>query len=87
MREVGMRGRKGMFVGLGVALVGLLVVAVAHAAAERAACGTSKVVEEISIAKFHTCARLHDGGLACWGLGFGVAPTEITNAGRRCGWR
>jgi alpha-tubulin suppressor-like RCC1 family protein len=36
-------------------------------AAAAPACGTSKVVEELSIAKAHTCARFHDGGLACWG--------------------
>lgn len=31
-------------------------------------CGASKLVEVISIAKFHTCARLRDGGLKCWGI-------------------
>ena len=32
------------------------------------ACGASKLVDAISIAKFHTCARLHDGGVKCWGF-------------------
>jgi len=31
-------------------------------------CGTSKLVEEVSIAKLHTCARLRDGGVKCWGI-------------------
>jgi len=36
-----------------------------------AACGKSKQVEQLSIGACHTCARLRDGGLECWGANAG----------------
>ena len=38
------------------------------AARTNAQCGTAKEVDEVSIAKGHTCVRLRDGAAKCWGI-------------------
>lgn len=44
------------------------IVVLGLAARTHAQCGTAKEVDEVSIAKGHTCVRLRDGAVKCWGI-------------------